>query len=105
MGSLFFYDRGEVAVMITRERLEEKQIGIYIIVLLLAAGFRLLMPEFASSLDSTISFIIAILMFSMFSQIPFTSLIKPFENKPFIGALLTVNFIIKPRTPVTSVVG
>lgn len=76
--------------------LEEKQIGIYIIVLLIAAGFGLLMPDFAGTLDKTISIVIAILMYSMFSQIPFTSLVKPFENKPFIGALLTVNFIIVP---------
>lgn len=76
--------------------LEEKQIGIYIGALLIAAGFGLLMPHFAGLLDTTISFIIAILMYSMFSQIPFTSLAKPFENKRFIGALLTVNFIVVP---------
>ena len=76
--------------------LEEKQIGIYIFILLIAAGFGLLMPDFAGPLDSTISLVIAILMYSMFSQIPFTSLAKPFKNKQFIWALLTVNFIVVP---------
>lgn len=82
--------------MISRKQLEEKQIGIYILVLPIAIGYGLLMPDFAGSLDITISLVIAILMYSMFSQIPFTSLAKPFENKRFIGALLVTNFILVP---------
>lgn len=82
--------------MISREQLEQKQIGIYILVLLIAAGFGLLMPNFAGLLDLTISLVIALLMYSMFSQIPFTSLVKPFENKRFIGALLVTNFLVVP---------
>lgn len=76
--------------------IEEKQIVIYIFVLLIAIAFGLITPDFAGSLDRTISLVIAILMYSMFSQIPFTALTKPVENKRFIGALLTVNFIAVP---------
>ncbi|MFS0688845.1 arsenic resistance protein [Sporosarcina sp. 179-K 8C2 HS] len=82
--------------MITREKLEEKQISLYAFVLLIAAGFGLFVPDFAGRLDVTISVVIAILMYSMFSQIPFASLRNPFSNRRFIGALLTVNYIAVP---------
>lgn len=82
--------------MFTREQLEEKQISLYVIVLVIAAGFGLVMPDFAGRLDVTISLVIAILMYSMFSQIPFGSLKKSFGNRRFIGALLTVNYIAVP---------
>lgn len=60
-------------------------------VLVAAAGFGLLAPDFAVQLDGTISVVIAILMYSMFSQIPFTELKKAFADRRFIWALLTVN--------------
>lgn len=82
--------------MAVREKLENNQIWLYVIVLMIAAGFGLTVPEFAGRLDSTISAVIAILMFSMFSQIPFTSLKKSFANRRFIYALLVVNYIAVP---------
>ncbi|MGX2959595.1 arsenic resistance protein [Peribacillus sp. JNUCC 23] len=82
--------------MITREKLENNQVWLYIIVLVIAAGFGLIVPDFAGQLDVMISAVIAILMYSMFSQIPFTSLKKSFANRRFILALLTVNYIAVP---------
>ena len=82
--------------MWTREQLEEKQISLYVIVLVIAAGFGLFVPDFAGRFDVTISLVIAILMYSMFSQIPFASLKKSFGNRRFLGALLTVNYIAVP---------
>ncbi|WP_409271550.1 arsenic resistance protein [Neobacillus sp. SCS-31] len=82
--------------MITREKLENNQVWLYVIVLIIASGFGLLAPDIGGQLDSTISFVIAILMYSMFSQIPFVSLKKAFGNRRFIGALLTVNYIAVP---------
>lgn len=82
--------------MITREKMEEKQISLYVIVLIIAAGFGVLVPNFAGRLDASISIVIAILMYSMFSQIPFASLKNPFANRRFIGALVTVNYIFVP---------
>jgi len=82
--------------MFTREQLEEKQISLYVIVLVIAAGFGLFMPDFAGRLDVTISLVIPILMYSMFSQIPFASLKESFGNRRFIGNLLTVNYIAVP---------
>ena len=82
--------------MISREKLENNQIWLYVIVLVIAAGFGLIVPDSAGQLDVTISVVIAILMYTMFSQIPFTSLKKSFANRRFILALLTVNFIAVP---------
>lgn len=82
--------------MITREKLENNQVWLYVIVLMIAAGFGLSVPNVGEQLDITISLVIAILMYSMFSQIPFVSLKKAFGNRRFIGALLTVNYIVVP---------
>lgn len=82
--------------MISREKLENNQVWLYVIVLMIAAGFGLIFPDLGGQLDITISFVIAILMYSMFSQIPFTSLKESFANRRFIYALLTVNYIAVP---------
>ena len=82
--------------MFTRQKLEEKQISLYFIVLVIATGFGLFVPKFAGQIDVAISIVIAILMYSMFSQIPFLSLKKSFGNRRFIGALVTVNYIAVP---------
>ncbi|RHW38162.1 arsenic resistance protein [Neobacillus notoginsengisoli] len=82
--------------MFTREKLENNQVWLYVIVLILAAGFGLLVPDVGGRFDSTISFVIAILLYSMFSQIPFVSIIEAFGDRRFIGALLTVNYVAVP---------
>ncbi len=82
--------------MMSREKLENNQVFLYVIVLLIAAGVGLLAPRIGMQLDVTISFVIAILMYSMFSQIPFTSLKESFSNRRFIWALLTVNYMAVP---------
>lgn len=82
--------------MISREKLENNQVFLYVIVLLIAAGVGLLAPYVGERLDVTISFVIAILMYSMFSQIPFTALKESFANRRFVGALLTVNYVAVP---------
>jgi len=82
--------------MISREQLENNQIWLYIIVLMIAGGTGLLLPDLGGQLEVTISVVIAVLMYSMLAQIPFTSLTKSFTNRRFIAALLTVNFIAVP---------
>lgn len=82
--------------MISREQLENNQVWLYVIVLIIAAATGLLFPDLGGQLDVTISVVIAVLMYSMFAQIPFTSLKKSFANRRFIGALLTVNYIAVP---------
>ena len=80
----------------TREQLENNQIWLYGIVVVLAAGVGLLVPELFGQLDVTISVILGILMYSMFSQLPFTALKESFANRRYIKALMTVNYIAVP---------
>lgn len=84
--------------MITRERLENNQVWLYVAVLILAAGLGLFTPNLMRILDNhiLISFIIAVLMYGMFSQIPFTSIRESFGNKKFVLAILTANYIAVP---------
>lgn len=82
--------------MISREKLEQQQIYHYFIALFLGAALGLMSPTIGATFDSMISITLAFLMYSMFSQIPFTSLQQSFANKRFLAALLTTNFIIVP---------
>lgn len=82
--------------MFNREKLENNQVSLYAIVLIMASGFGLTAPAIAGQLELSISLVIAILMYSMFSQIPFVSLKKAFGNRRFIAALLMVNYIAVP---------
>ncbi len=84
--------------MITREKLEQTQIWLYVVVLVLAVGLGLLAPNLMMVLDNhiLISVIIGILMFGMFTQIPFVSIKESFGNRRFIWAILTANYIAVP---------
>lgn len=84
--------------MITREQLEQYQIWIYIIVLSIAAIAGLIAPTMMSILDHQllISIVIAILMFGMFTQIPFLNLKQSLGHRRFIVALLIANYIAVP---------
>lgn len=80
----------------SREQLEEKQILIYAVALAIGAAFGLWSPVFGARLESLISPVLAILLYSMFAQIPFLHLRDAFANQRFTAALLTVNFIVVP---------
>lgn len=78
-----------------KNTLERKQIWIYIITLLLAAGIGAIW-ENGTLLSVFIEPVIAILLYSMFCQIPFLYLKQAFQNKQFFKALLVGNFIFIP---------
>jgi len=82
--------------LFTRDTLEKQQIYYYFLALFLGALAGIFSPSIASSFSAIISITLAILMYSMFSQIPFTSLKKSFVNKRFLAALLTTNFLVVP---------
>ena len=82
--------------MISREQLEKNQVTIYIITLLLAGFTGLNFLEFQNELEKLIPFILGILMYSMFVQIPFAALKETFSNRRFFYALCIVNFIAVP---------
>ncbi|MCC3373620.1 arsenic resistance protein [Cohnella sp. REN36] len=79
-----------------REQLEKNQVWLYACVLPFAAGIGLLWPNATANLDPFISFVLAILMYGMFAQIPFFRLREARSNRKFIYALLIVNYIAVP---------
>lgn len=79
-----------------KEQLENKQVWIYIVIVIIAAIVGLAFPSFSQGLNHWVSIVLAILMYSMFSQIPFTSLKQGFNNRPFMLALGVTNFIAVP---------
>ena len=82
--------------MFSRESLEKNQIGVYAVTLLVGGVVGLVSPRLGDLLEPLVSFAIAILLFSMFCQIPFLKLREALRNRRFIGALLLVNFILIP---------
>lgn len=81
--------------MITREKLEKKQISIYIITIIISAFFGLNWNN-SHILENTIEPIIGILLYSMFCQIPFLELKQALKNRSFFKALLFGNFVLIP---------
>lgn len=81
---------------ITREKVENNQIWIYVISLIIGGVLGLANEDLGSNLDWVISPLIAILMFGMFTQIPFLKLREAILNLKFMGALLVGNFITVP---------
>ncbi|MQR94498.1 arsenic resistance protein [Fictibacillus phosphorivorans] len=82
--------------MITREGLENQQIGIYFISLIVGALIGLNFERFGTGLQWTISPLIAILLYGMFAQIPFLKLKEAVSNVRFMIALLIGNFVCVP---------
>ncbi|MGW9124163.1 arsenic resistance protein [Paenibacillus chitinolyticus] len=82
--------------MISRDQLEKKQVWLYAFVLIIAAGFGLVWPDSSENLDRMISFVLAILMYGMFAQIPFFRLKEALANRKFIYALLITNYLVVP---------
>ncbi|SDX18921.1 Arsenite efflux pump ArsB, ACR3 family [Marininema mesophilum] len=80
----------------SREQLEKNQIWIYALALIIAAVIGLIWPKSSENLDYTISFVLAILMYGMFAQIPFLRLKESLTNRKYIYALLIVNYTLVP---------
>lgn len=76
--------------------LEVKQIYIYIIFLICGAVFGLSFDDFKNLFEPFISFFLAILLFSMFAQIPFLKLKDTLLDFKYVLALLVSNFILIP---------
>lgn len=81
--------------MIKKDRLEERQIGIYFITLLISVFVGLKWND-SNILEKTIEPIIGILLYSMFCQIPFLELKKALKDCSFFKALLFGNFVLIP---------
>lgn len=81
--------------MINKSILEEKQISIYIIILLISVIVGLAWDQ-SNIFEHAIEPIIGVLLYSMFCQIPFLELRQALKNRSFFAALLFGNFILIP---------
>lgn len=79
----------------SREQLEEKQVSVYMVVLVLALGIGLFFPS-STSWYALAEPVIAALLFTMFCQIPFLEGIRIGQYKTFFRALLVGNFLVIP---------
>lgn len=82
--------------MFSRESLEKNQIVVYAVALIVGGGVGLASPQLGGLLEPLVSFAIAVLLFSMFCQIPFLKIREALTNRHLIGVLLLVNFIFIP---------
>jgi ACR3 family arsenite efflux pump ArsB len=81
---------------VTRQQLEENQVWLYAVALAAGAGIGLWQPGAGAGLSPLISPVLAVLLYGMFTQIPFLHLREAFANRRFTAALLTVNFVAVP---------
>ncbi|PQP83636.1 arsenic resistance protein [Paenibacillus sp. PCH8] len=82
--------------MFSRETMEKQQTWFYVVALFVGAALGLGNPVWGDLLHYTVSPVLAVLLYSMFVQIPFLQLKDSMSNLRFIGALLVANFVIVP---------
>ena len=82
--------------MLTRETMERQQTWFYVMALLAGVWIGLSAPTWGNSLHYAVSPVLAVLLYSMFVQIPFIELRASWSNLRFMAALLIANFIAVP---------
>ncbi|WP_366291216.1 bile acid:sodium symporter [Paenibacillus sp. AN1007] len=82
--------------MLLKETMEKQQTWFYVIALFAGVWIGLAVPDVGNAMHYAVSPILAVLLYSMFVQIPFTELRASWTNLRFMAALLLVNFILVP---------
>lgn len=82
--------------MLTRDMMERQQTWFYVTALIAGAWVGLAAPAWGSALHYAVSPVLAVLLYSMFVQIPFMELQASWTNLRFMAALLLANFIVVP---------
>lgn len=78
-----------------RDKLENKQIGIYFATVALAALAALALPG-TTALEPAVNPALAFMLFVTFLQVPLAELGRAFTHTRFLGALLVTNFAVIP---------
>ena len=81
--------------MLSREALEQHQVRVYGVTLLAGAAAGLVSPA-SVNLQILIEPVIGILLYGMFSQVPFLELGAAVRQHRFLGALTVANFVLIP---------
>lgn len=79
-----------------RKALEHNQIVVYMIALLVGIAAGLFSEAFGKGAEALISPLLAVLLYGMFTMIPFLKLREALANGRFMIALLLTNFIVVP---------
>lgn len=79
-----------------REALERNQIIVYMAALMIGMAAGLLNESFGRGMEVLIAPLLAVLLYGMFTMIPFLQLRQSLANGRFIGALLLTNFVCVP---------
>lgn len=79
-----------------KQQIEDYQVWLYIPALICGIIVGLFLPHWGVSLTAALSPVMILLLYSMFSQIPFSQIGSPLRHKKFLWALLLANFIMVP---------
>ncbi|MDO3411211.1 arsenic resistance protein [Saccharibacillus sp. CPCC 101409] len=79
-----------------RDWLERRQIAVYAAALAIGIAAGLLGGGFGRSMGALISPLLAVLLYGMFTMVPFLKLRQSLANGRFIAALVIANFIVAP---------
>lgn len=78
-----------------RDRIEGSQVAIYFAAVIAGAGIAFAVPGTASW-EASINPALALMLFVTFLQVPLSKLGRAFGQVRFLGALLTLNFVVVP---------
>ncbi|WP_141503643.1 arsenic resistance protein [Paenibacillus luteus] len=81
---------------LNRDTLENKQISIYVVTLVIGGVIGMAFPQSGTTLSGMITPLLALLLYSMFAQLPFLKLRESLANRRFVAAVLVANFIAVP---------
>lgn len=82
--------------MISKDWLQQHQLGVYAAAVSVAVGFGVFRPEAGSSFETLINPVLAVLLYVTFLEIPFGRLRRAFTNRRFMTAALGMNFLVVP---------
>ncbi|MHA7306745.1 arsenic resistance protein [Arthrobacter sp. TMN-49] len=77
-------------------RMEQHQIGLYLVAIIIGGVIGFLTPGSAEALEHSINPVLGLLLYATFLGIPFASIGKAAKDLRFIGTVLVLNFAIVP---------
>ncbi len=76
--------------------MEERQVGVYLAALAVGALLGRVAPGVGSGLEHVLDPVLGALLFVTFLQVPAADLVRSLRDGRFLGAALTVNFVVVP---------
>lgn len=80
----------------TRQKLEQHQVWIYLVAILAGLGIGSAAPDAASAFEAVLWPVLGLLLYATFTQVPLTHLPEAFRDRRFMGAVLAGNFLLIP---------